>query len=107
MGNGGSITVGAGEIQAVGIHLIRVFGLLLRQIAHQRIGFTALARAVEVFRQTIGYPDAVRVERQTLTLNLGGLRPLALALKRFRLLFKAIVSQAAFNIINAATLCGG
>ncbi|MBZ4316864.1 hypothetical protein LAM21_20805, partial [Mycobacterium tuberculosis] len=64
------------------------------------------ASASWIPRQTVGYPDAVRIQRQAPTLNFRRLRPVALALQSLRLFLQPVVSQAALNIIDAPPLSG-
>ena len=107
MGQRGTILVVTGKIEPVGIHLIRVGRFLAGKLTHQGICLTALACAVEIARQAIGDPHVAWRERQTTTLNLGGLGVFALVLQLLGLGGELFVGQATFNIINAATLAGG
>ncbi len=103
----GPVLIVSGKIEPVGIHLIRIGGFLAGKLTHQGIRLAALAGAVEIAGQTVGYPHVARRERQTTALNIGSLRVFPLVLQLFCLGGELLVGQAAFNIINAATLAGG
>ena len=78
--------LGAGEIEPVGVNLLRIPRFLRRQLPHQAVRFARLPGLAQIARQPVGDPDTARIERQPLALQRGGLRPLAFALQRFGLL---------------------
>ena len=102
----GPVLIVPGEIEPVGIHLIRVRRFLAGKLAHQGVRLAALARAVEIARETIRYPDVAWRERQTAALYFCCLGVFPLILQLFGLGRQLLVSQATFNIINAPALAG-
>ena len=102
----GPVLIVSGQVEPVGIHLLRVRRFLAGKLAHQGIRLAALARAVEIARETIRYPDVTGRECQTATLNFCRLSVFPLTLQLFCLGGKLLVSQATLNIINTPALAG-
>ncbi|EPB24006.1 hypothetical protein H216_2199 [Klebsiella pneumoniae DMC0526] len=94
------------QVESRGVDPFGVLRLAVDHRPHQRVGLLAFASADQIPRQTVGYPDAVRIQRQAPTLNFRRLRPVALALQSLRLFLQPVVSQAALNIIDTAPLSG-
>ena len=94
------------QVEPRGVDPFGILRLAVDHRPHQCVGLLALTGADQIPRQTVGYPHAVRIQRQAPTLNFRRLRPVALALQGLRLFLQPVVGQAALNIIDAAPLGG-
>ena len=103
----GTVLIVSGKIEPAGIDLIRVGRFLAGKLTHQGVRLAALTRAVEIARQTIGYPHVARRERQTTTLDFCCLGVFPLIFQLFGLGGELLVGQTTLDIINAPTLAGG
>ena len=94
------------QVEPRGVDPFSILRLAVDHRPHQRVGLLAFTGANQIARQTVGYPHAVRIQRQAPTLDFRRLRPVALTFQGLRLFLQPVVGQTALNIIDAPPLSG-